>query len=322
MWPASLSLVFEHRSNRTVLARCRHRGPLRVQRPLYPEAACHVYMLHPPGGVVGGDSLDIDVVAEAGAQALVTTPAAGKLYRSDRRWATLTQRCRVEDGAALEWFPHENIVFDNAWANVTTEVELAPGASFSGWDITCLGRPAAAEQFTRGACIQRLIVRRQGELLWMEHNRYEGGAARLQAPWGLGGCSVCATLVCIPARGGGSGTSIADLVSIARSALRGDVVRGDDARDSGMDNGMDDGASDNGTNRAAPAISVDAASAHADMAAAAWGRAGVTALGDIIVCRYLGHEAEHARSALIRVWRALRPYLVGREAVLPRIWAT
>ena len=298
MWPASLSLVLERRSHRTVLARCRHRGPLRVQRPLYPEEACHIYILHPPGGVVGGDSLDIDVVADRGAQVLVTTPAAGKLYRSDQRWAVLTQRCRVQDGASLEWFPHENIVFDSAWARVTTEIDLAPGAAFSGWDITCLGRPAAGERFVRGACLQRLIVRRQGRLLWMEHNRYEGGSARLQAPWGLGGFGVCATLVAIPAQapaltdGGPSASAgthkrsgIDELLAIARAGL-------------------------------------ESACESVGKSAVASGRAGITALGDMIVCRYLGHEAEHARSALIRVWSALRPHLVGREAVLPRIWAT
>ena len=40
-----------------------HRGPLVVQRPFYPEGpgVPHVYLLHPPGGIVGGDSLRVEV---------------------------------------------------------------------------------------------------------------------------------------------------------------------------------------------------------------------------------------------------------------------
>ncbi|GAB4512226.1 MAG: urease accessory protein UreD [Haliangiales bacterium] len=289
MWPASLSLALERRSHRTVLARCRHRGPLRVQRALYPEDTCHIYLLHPPGGVVGGDSLDVEVAAAAGARGLITTPAAGKLYRSDRRWATLTQRCRVADQASVEWFPHENIVFDNAWARVTTEVELAPEATFIGWDITCLGRPASGERFAHGACIQRMSVRRGGALLWMEHNRYEGGAARMEARWGLGGYSVCATLVAIAAQSvigadaAAPATAVAPNVTAWLSALRDELGRAPGPEDA---------------------------------------QAGVTALGPVIVCRYLGREAEHARAVLIRLWARLRPLIVGRAAVPPRIWAT
>ena len=286
MWSASLSLELEHRQHRTVMARCRHRGPLRVQRPLYPEDACHIYVLHPPGGVVGGDVLDIDVVAKPEACALITTPAAGKLYRSDRHWASVQNTCRVHDGAMMEWFPGENIVYDRAWAKLNTEIHLAPTASFIGWDIVCLGRPAAGERFACGTCWQRTVVRRGDDIVWMEHNRYEGGSQRLQAPWGLAGFSVCGTMICASAR---------PLADTLVAMLRADPNLNDVDRDNATGHRQDDDRRH------------------------LWG---VTALGQIVVCRYLGHQAAHARDYFTRAWSLLRPHLTGKGAVFPRIWAT
>jgi len=77
-WHAALELGFAAASGATRLARRKHRGPLVVQRPFLPEGpgVAHVYVLHPPGGLVGGDELTLDVEVDAGAHALVTTPAA------------------------------------------------------------------------------------------------------------------------------------------------------------------------------------------------------------------------------------------------------
>src|SRR5262245_10241542 len=91
-WEASLDLKFAARGARTVLARRASVGPLVVQRPFYPEGGvAHVYLVHPPGGVVGGDQLRLSVLAEEGAHALLTTPAATKFYRSDGRVARQRQ---------------------------------------------------------------------------------------------------------------------------------------------------------------------------------------------------------------------------------------
>jgi len=144
-WQACLELGFEKRGLRTVAAQRRHYGPLAVQRPFYPEGdVCHLYLLHPPGGVVGGDTLDIRVRAGTGARALVTTPGATKFYRSAGATAAVTQTLQVDAGAVLEWLPQEAILFQGAVARQQTCIELAAGACFAGWDILCLGRPANA----------------------------------------------------------------------------------------------------------------------------------------------------------------------------------
>jgi urease accessory protein len=196
-WRARLDLGFEHRAGRSVLAHRCHVGPLRVQRPFYPEGdgVCHVYVLHPPGGVVGGDELDIDVTVGESAAALLTTPAAGKFYRSDGRMAIQRQRLHVGAGASLEWFPQENIVFDGAHVTMTTRIELEQGANFMGWEILCLGRPGAGERFTRGKISQCWEIWCDGKPLHVERARYEQGGAALNAPWGMAGQAVCGTLV-------------------------------------------------------------------------------------------------------------------------------
>lgn len=198
-WVARLELGFRARGTQTILAHRRHIGPLQVQRPFYPdgERACHVYILHPPGGVVGGDSLSISAEVERGAHALLTTPAAGKLYRSDGATAQLTQELKIVDGAWLEWLPQETIAFDGARATSATRVTLTGTAGFIGWEILCLGRPAAGETYTHGEFVQRFEIWRDGAPLWWERNALAGGAPALHAPWGLAGRSVVATLVAV-----------------------------------------------------------------------------------------------------------------------------
>jgi len=203
-WAAELELGFARAGERTVLARRRHNGPLQVQRPFYPEGpgVCHVYVLHPPGGVVGGDRLALDVAVEADAHALVTTPAAGKLYRSGGPWAELTNTLRVADGGVLEWLPQETIAFAGALARQTTRVHLATRACFVGWEVLCLGRPAAGEAFAHGEVRQTLELWREGRPLLHERARCSGGAELLQAPWGLAGRPVTATLWAVAPEGG------------------------------------------------------------------------------------------------------------------------
>lgn len=191
-WRASLNLHFDKRGDRTVLAHSAHYGPLRVQRPFYPEphGACHIYVLHPPGGVASGDRLRTETVLDAGAHALVTTPGATKLYRSRGTDAYLEQHMCLAEGALLEWFPQEAIAFEGAEAQLTTQVELAPGAVYAGWEIVCLGRPACGEGFQRGHLQTSLRILRGGRLCFVERGDFRAGDDVLTEPWGLGGAPV------------------------------------------------------------------------------------------------------------------------------------
>ena len=94
----------------------------------------HLYILHPPGGVVGGDSIDIKVSAREGSRALATTPSATKFYRVDNGDLQQIQGCQLtsKQGAVLEWLPLETIVFRGASPRMTTDVHLEADGRFVG----------------------------------------------------------------------------------------------------------------------------------------------------------------------------------------------
>jgi urease accessory protein len=279
-WQASLRLSFVRAGERTVLGERVHEGPLRVQRPFYPEGpVCHVYVLHPPGGIVGGDELALDVTALPGAHALLTTPAATKLYRSSGARARQLQCLRAAEGACLEWLPQETIVWSGVQGELHTRIELAAGARFFGWELLCLGRPAAGERFESGRLIQRIELYVAGKPVLIERGDYLGqasiaqaskSASVLTAPWGLADQPVVGTLLCVSER-------ITDeLLTRARQAASED-----------------------------PQV-----------------QASVTTFEGVLVTRVLGASTERARNTLERVWRALRPEVLGMQAEAPRIWLT
>ncbi|WP_275097100.1 urease accessory protein UreD [Sedimenticola hydrogenitrophicus] len=193
-WQAALRLGFRQIAGKTLLAERSRQGPLAVQRALYPEGdLCHVYLLHPPGGVAGGDQLRISTEVAPGATALVTTPGATKFYRSAGPWATQRQTLRVTDGC-LEWLPQENIIFPGARIELATTVQLEGNARFIGWEIHCLGRPVIDEVFDHGAALFRFSLFRDG--LPLLHERLEvNGQADLGASAGLRHHPVLGTLI-------------------------------------------------------------------------------------------------------------------------------
>ncbi len=192
-WHASLNLDYTLESERSV-ARHLHKGPLRILQSLYPEgdAVCHNVLVHPPSGLVGGDTLDMQVTVGAGAHGLVTTPGATRFYRSDAGLATQQVHARVEGGARLEWLPLEAIAYNGCDALNRAVFDLAPGAEMMTWDITALGLPAADLPFAQGTFRQHLEI----PGVWLERGTLNASDARLMdSPLGLAGQRCMATLV-------------------------------------------------------------------------------------------------------------------------------
>lgn len=192
-WKAHLALGFERDGKRTVLARRAAEGPLVVQKALYPEGdeVCHAIVVHPPGGIAGGDELRLEV--DSAGHALLTTPGAAKWYRSAGPWAKQTLAFNVK--GMLEWLPRETIVFDGALAELDCEVRLGSAARYIGWEIICLGRTGSGERFSNGRLKMHTQVFDEGKLVWTERGELEGGAGELRSPVGLAGHSVFGTLL-------------------------------------------------------------------------------------------------------------------------------
>ncbi|PCJ31160.1 MAG: urease accessory protein [Gammaproteobacteria bacterium] len=266
-WLAQLDLGFSYRRDKTVLSTKSQRGPLTVQRAFYPEGdVCHLYILHPPGGVVGGDSLTINTTVKANASALLTTPGATKFYRSQGETAYQNQSLTVAENASLEWLPQENIYFSGAQVQMRTDIDLADNASLIAWETHCFGMPTNNEAFAEGTLCLDFFLKRNGIPLLME--KMQVNADRVSSVTGLRGHSVMGLLVA--------------------TAADNDVL--DKVRELLID---DDG--------------------HLISA---------TLIDECLVVRYLGCSTASCRQLFILIWQRIRPFVLDREACLPRIWAT
>jgi len=191
-WHARLALDYTHASGRSV-ARFRHEGPLRILQSLYPEgdAVCHNVLVHPPGGLVGGDVLEIDIRAAAGSHGLVTTPGATRFYRSEGEPAAQRTTLAVAEGARLEWLPLEALCYSGCRAVNEVRLDVAPGGELIGWDVSALGLPLARQPFVAGSLLQHLEL----PGVWLERARIDAADHRLlDGPLGLAGRRCLATM--------------------------------------------------------------------------------------------------------------------------------
>jgi urease accessory protein len=273
-WQARLSLGFADDNGTTRLVERSHSGPLRVQKPLYPEGAevCHAIVIHPPGGVVGGDELTIAASVQNHANALITTPGAAKWYKANNRISRQDVRLDIGAHASLEWLPQETIFFNAAHVRLNHTVSLAKDATYIGCEILCFGRTASGESFDVGHIEQNTSIRRDGRLIWFEQGVLSGDSSSMNSPLALAGRTVCATMIAV------GKTLSSDVINSVRE--QGCIV-------------------------AEPA-----------------GLFGATQMKSVLVVRYLGNSSETARKLMMLAWQRLRPEMLGREAVVPRIWNT
>jgi urease accessory protein len=214
-WQGELELRFTRAENRTTLYRRRHLGPLRVQKPLYPEGPeiCHVVVIHPPGGLADRDDLSIRLTLEQGAHSVLTTPGATKWYKA-KEGSTLRVTIVLQRGAVLEWLPNENIYFAGASARTTLRIELAAEAVACGWDINMLGRIASGESWETGVLRAATeFIRDDGSLIWSERTLLQAGSELISAPQGLGCYPIFGTLWCV------GGKSQPDVIVTLAAAL-------------------------------------------------------------------------------------------------------
>lgn len=196
-WLAQLSLAFERRQERTVLVRRHHYGPMVIQKILQPQSdkAAHGVIVHPPGGIAGGDKLELNIELAEQANVLLTTPGATKWYKSAGRLASQRVNIELSEQSQLEWLPQENIIFSGAEVCLDTTVSLAANAKLATWEIINLGRRASGETWKQGRFKQRLTVSRMRRLIWTESTNLDAESKVLDAKAGLKGYGVFGSFI-------------------------------------------------------------------------------------------------------------------------------
>lgn len=328
-WNAHLDLRFETRPTRTsalaasnahetFLAHRLHLGPLRIQKPLYPEGPgiCHAVIVHPPGGIAGGDVLKIDIDVGANSHAVLTTPGATKWYKSNQRSSRQSVRLQVGDGARLDWLPQNNLFFHTTRAALDLHLTVAPTAGAIGWETTQLGRQAAGEQWRIGDIRSKTTLDRpDGRLLWAEQLVLTADDPIREAQQGLNGWPVFGTLwAVLPERRpvtDGVGQTGAQTVAQTGSAASGEST------------------STAQTNaHAAMQSEADADAALLQRLTDLLGfddqlRGGVTRLPEgVILIRAVARRIEPLQALFIACWEILRPAVHGVPAQTLRIWST
>lgn len=197
--PLQGAVVREDQSFRTTLKH-QHLGPLRIQKALYPEgpSQCHAIIVHPPGGIAGGDRIEVQLHSRVQSQALVTTPSAAKWYGSEASLPA-TQLIEIELDGRLEWLPQESIVFDRAWVESEISINATSTGAMLGWDHLIFGRRASGESFKEGRFAQSLRVKLSGDLVWHDRLVLQGRDPLFNSPIGLRGHHTFATLWAIVA---------------------------------------------------------------------------------------------------------------------------
>lgn len=213
---ASIFLAFDKEAGRSRLALRKHFGQLYVQKPFYPEGpeVCHIVLVHPPGGVVGGDRLEIANHVGADAHVQVTTPGAAKWYRSNGRVSYQNVTLDVKTGGAMEWLPQETIFFDDAQVELVQNVNLEKKATYVGCEIFCFGRTAHGESFNSGRIRQKISIRRDHKLIWYEQLNLLGGDKAMRSSHVLANKTVCATLLAVS-----DSIHSSDLINALRSQM-------------------------------------------------------------------------------------------------------
>ena len=283
-WQAYLSLSFAHRTRGVRLVTCEHEGPLYVQKAFYPEGpdCAHVYLLHPPGGLVTGDTLTISITAQKNSHALLTTPGAGRVYKARDNLGCQTQNLHIkaEENAIVEWFPLETILFPSAQARMKTRVDLTDNASFIGWEVTCLGLPANNIAFETGSISQHMQIWRNDRILLNESLVIEEHPIDDK----MQNCSL-----------------ISGNAGLRNLPVHGLMLAGPFQHES-----LD----------LIEALRLLQTQARKDEYFA------ISQNGEFITVRYLGTCTEKARKLFTQAWALIRPELIKKQAVAPRIWAT
>ncbi|WP_372882024.1 urease accessory protein UreD [Psychromonas sp.] len=284
-WLAHLALEFERSQHGTQLTRTRRNGPLLVQKAFYPEGrdCAHIYLLHPPAGIVSGDELRLTMDIKQAAHTLVTTPGANRFYRAREDLSigdplqTQITTLHLESLAKCENFPQETIVYNGADGVNTVDIHLARDSVYLGWDITCLGLPSSQQPFVKGRYTQLNRLFCENKLVYHDRISISAENNLLNHPAGLAGNSVFATFIIYAPDKLADNQHANDLVASLRAQIE--------------------------------ALQAD-------------NKISICNLQGLLIIRYLGQHANECKDLFMQLWLIARPLCLDKPAIQPRIWHT
>lgn len=284
-WLASLELQLGYSPFGTQLTKTRRYGPLTIQKAFYPEGrdCAHLYLLHPPAGIVSGDELRVSIDVQQNAHTLVTSPGANRFYRArtdlsigDPRQRQMTL-INVASEAKCEHFPLETIVYNRADGVNNVAVRLHKSSVYCGWDITCLGLPSSSDSFSNGRFTQVNTLYRDEILIYHDRFLIEPCSHIQQHAAGLAGSTVIGTFLAYAPQCRVSDAQRTKLIEQLRMVVE-----------------------EHG------AISL----------------VSITQIRQVLVMRYLGQQAHQCKSLFIELWKLVRPLYIEKQGMQPRIWFT
>jgi len=284
-WFAYLLLEFEHTRVGTQLSRSKRIGPLSIQRAFYPEGkdCAHIYLLHPPAGIVSGDSLSVHIKNHDHAHSLVTTPGANRFYkaRDDLNIGDPKQEqnttIELDNKAVCEHFPQETIIYSGACAFNTINISLKKHSVYLGWDISCLGLPHSGKPFSKGSFTQINKISCEGRIIYHDRLSLSANSSVFHHKAGLDGRSVYGTFLAYASKNQISQAELESLITRLR-----EVVCTENAQD----------------------------------------KISISQLRQLLVIRYLGEHSEECKNLFLKLWQNIRPLYINKSATLPRIWFT
>lgn len=189
-------ISFLLRGGATALDRLYQEGSAKLRLPKSHGSVPEAVLINTAGGLTGGDSFTTEIILGPGTQAVATTQACERIYRSTGADAEVSTRIELGDNARLHWLPQETILFNRARLSRRLEADLADGAELLAVESVIYGRRAMAETVRSGFFHDRWRIRRRGRLVMAEDFRLDGAVADLLArPAILAGNAAMATLV-------------------------------------------------------------------------------------------------------------------------------
>lgn len=199
--------------SRTVRLEVAESGGYRVRFPTTFNESCEAVLINTGGGMTGGDRFNASIIVDAGTNAIVTTQAAEKIYRSQGPQTLVSTHLAAAAGARLHWLPQETILFAQANLRRTLEAEIAPNATLIACESVYFGRSAMGEVLEQASLCDRWRIRRGGRLIFADDIKLDGPVGRIlpRKAIAAGACATATVLMVAP--------QAQALVDAAREAL-------------------------------------------------------------------------------------------------------